>query len=111
MVELLLREGLDIQPIFVWVNEKCEQIQIFHSLNLNRMLVLKKMNRAFTNISPCFKPLFINKLIDNCPFKCCCNALGFYILPHPFNSEIDDQNYLLGTYGLVCLDCLRIQPL
>jgi hypothetical protein len=57
------------------------------------------MNKVFINISPSFKPLFINNtlLIDDCPFKCCCNALGFYILPHPFNNEVDDQNYLLGT--------------
>ncbi len=112
MVELILGEGLDIQPIFVWGNETCEQTQIFNSLNPNRMLVFKKMNRVFSNISPRFKPLSINNtlLIDNCPFKCCCNAPGSYILPHPFNNEVDGSKLFTGN-PMAAWIVLRLQPL
>jgi hypothetical protein len=36
-------------------------------------------------------------LIDDCPYKCMGNVLFFYIMLHPFNSEVDDNKYILGT--------------
>jgi hypothetical protein len=55
MVELLLK-GLDIKPIFVWGNEKCEQTHICHPLNPNKELGLKNTSRVFNEISPRFRP-------------------------------------------------------
>jgi hypothetical protein len=91
MVELLLK-GLDIKPVFVWGNEKCEQTCIHHPLNPNRELVLKNMSMVFNEISPRFKPISMNGilLIDDCPFKCVGNTPSSYIIPQPFNSEKDD---------------------
>jgi hypothetical protein len=97
MVELLLK-WLNIKPVFVWGNEKCEQTHICHPLNPNKKLVLKNMSRMFNEKSPRFRPLSINNtlLIDDCPFKCIGNVTSSYIIPQPFNSEKNDQNYLLG---------------
>jgi hypothetical protein len=39
------------------------------------------------------KTLFINDF----PYKCMGNVPYYYILFEPFNIEVDDKNYLLGT--------------
>jgi hypothetical protein len=57
------------------------------------------MDRMFQEISPRFRELtYCNiLLIDDCPYKCMGNMPYSNILLHPFNSEVDDKNYLLGT--------------
>jgi len=85
--------------MFVWGGEKCESSCVCHPLNKKRPLVLKNMDMVFQEISPGFRELtYCNTLlIDDCPYKCVGNVPYFYILLHPFNSEVDDKNYLLAT--------------
>jgi hypothetical protein len=51
MVDFLLQKTLGLKPLFIWGNDKCDVTQNKHSLNLNRELVLKKLNKVFSNIS------------------------------------------------------------
>jgi hypothetical protein len=83
----------------MWGGEKCESTRVCHPLNKKQPLVLNNMDRVFQEISPRFKELtYCNALlIDEWPYKCMGNLPYFYILPHLFNSEVDDKNYLLGT--------------
>jgi hypothetical protein len=85
-------KGLDIKPVFVWGNQKCEQTCIRRPLNPNKELVLKNMSMVFNEISPRFRPISMNDilLIDDCPFKCVGNTPSSYIIPQLFNSEKDD---------------------
>jgi hypothetical protein len=57
------------------------------------------MEKVFEEISPGFKELIYRNtlLIDDCLYKCMGNMPYSYILPHPFNSEVDDKKYLLDT--------------
>jgi hypothetical protein len=57
------------------------------------------MERVFQEISLGFKESIYQNilLIDDCPYKCMGNVPNYYILLHPFNSEINDKNYLLDT--------------
>jgi hypothetical protein len=47
-------------------------------------------------------PLFRHNIlvIDDCPYKCVGNVSFSYILPHPFDNEIDNNNYLLASLWL-----------
>jgi hypothetical protein len=94
MVQLVLGKGSKIKPMFVWGGEKCESIRVCHMLNKKRPLVLKNMDMVFQEISPRFRKLkYHNTLvIDDCPNKCMGSMPYSYILPHPFNSEVDDKN-------------------
>jgi hypothetical protein len=109
MVELLLK-GLDIKPIFVWGNEKCEQTHIRHPLNPNKELVLKNMSTVFNEISPRFRPWYINNtlLIDDWPLKYLGNAPSSYIIPQMFNMRKMIKTTYWDACGLICLDCLRL---
>jgi hypothetical protein len=58
------------------------------------------MGRVFNEINPKMnRPLFCMNtlLINDCPYKCMGNVPYYYILLEPFNIEVDDKNYLLGT--------------
>ncbi len=60
---------------------------------------MNNMDKVFQEIRPRFRELtYCNTLvIDDCPYKCIGNVPYFYNLPHTFNSEVGDNNYLLGT--------------
>jgi len=85
--------------MFVWGGEKCESTRVCHPLYQKRPLMLKNMDKVFQEISPRFRELTYHNtlLIDDCPYKCMGIMPYSYILPHPFNSEVDDKNYLLNT--------------
>jgi hypothetical protein len=53
---------------------------------------------VFFDISPEFRELIPSNtlLIDDCPYKCVGNMPYSYILPHPFDPEVEN-NYLLGS--------------
>jgi hypothetical protein len=101
IIELLLGgEGCEIEHVFLWGAKKCEQTKVPRPLNPKWPSMLKNMDRVFNEISPklnrpffCMNTLFINE----CPYKCMGNVPYSYILLEPFNIEVDDKNYLLGT--------------
>jgi hypothetical protein len=51
IIDLSLREGSKIKPMFIWGVEKCEQIPISHPLNPKQQLMLKKRSKVFQEIS------------------------------------------------------------
>jgi hypothetical protein len=85
--------------MFVWGGEKCESTCVCHLLNKKQPLMLKNVDKVFQEISLRFRELTICNilLIDDCPYKCMGNVPYSYIMPYPFNCEVDDNNYLLGT--------------
>jgi len=85
--------------MFVWGGEKCESTCVCHPLNQKQPLVLKNVDKVFQEISPRLKELTYRNilLIDDCPYKCMGDVPYSYIMPYPFNCEVDDNNYLLGT--------------
>jgi len=40
---------------------------------------------------------FVRCYLCDCLYKCVYNVRFFYILPHLFDSEVDGNNYLLGS--------------
>jgi hypothetical protein len=56
------------------------------------------MTTVFEEINPFFRPLFQHNilLIGDCLYKCVGNVPFSYIVPHQFDSEVDDNNHLLG---------------
>ncbi len=56
----------------------------------------------FYQISHLSWPLFWHNtlFIDDCPYKCVGNVSFSYILPHPFDNEVDNNNYLLASLWL-----------
>ncbi len=100
IVDLLLGKGSKIKPMFIWSAKKCKQHPISHSLNPRWQLVLKKMSKAFQEISLRFFQLSHKNtlLIDDYPFKCMANVPFSYVLPKPFNYDVmHDNNYLIDT--------------
>jgi len=108
MVHFLLQDNLGLKPLFIWGKDKYNMIRSKHPLNPNKELVLKYMNKVFSNISPGFRKLIPNYtlLIDDCPYKCVNNVPYSYILPHPFDPEVRD-NYLMGSLWLYLLGLLE----
>jgi hypothetical protein len=51
------------------------------------------MERVFQEISLGYRELTYRNtlLIDDYPYKCMGNMPYTYILPHPFNNEVDDK--------------------
>jgi hypothetical protein len=98
MVEYLLAKVEGLKLLFLWGNEKCEHTHICHPLNVERELVLKNMKRMWDEVSLTFRSLGPHNtlLIDDCLFKCIGNLPFSYILPFPFNSEVED-NYLINN--------------
>jgi hypothetical protein len=98
MVDLLLGERSEIKLVFVCGNEKCDRILVCHPNNNSRALMLKNMNKGVWWDKPLLQKVYHNiLLIDDCPYKCMGNVPFFYIMLHPFNSEVDDDKYILGT--------------
>jgi hypothetical protein len=82
----------------VWGAEKCLETNLLHPKNLHTKLVLKNMSRVCEEINLTFRQLdqFNTLLIDNCLYKCIGNVPFSYILPHPFDSQVE-ENYLLES--------------
>jgi hypothetical protein len=112
IVKLLLGgEGCKIKHVFIWGAKKCELTKVPHPLNPKQPLVLRNMNMVFNEINPKLnRPLshMNTLLIDDYPYKCMGNVPYFYILLEPFNIEVDDKNYLLGTLWLYLVGLLEV---
>jgi hypothetical protein len=60
------------------------------------------MNKVFLEINPRFQELSLSNtlLIDDCSYKCVGNVPFSYIIPQPFDPEVED-NYLLAIFSWV----------
>jgi hypothetical protein len=98
MVQHLFVGVKDLNPMFVWGNEKCECTHIRHPLNRDQDLVLRNMQKVWDEVSLGFRSLSPHNtlLIDDYPFKCIGNMPSSYILCLPLNSEVVDS-YLMNT--------------
>jgi len=108
MVHFLLQHNSGLKLLFIWGNNKYDVTQSKHPLNPKNELVLKDMNKVFSNISNGFQELTPNNtlLIDDHPYKCVSNVPYSYILPHPFDPKVGD-NYLMGSLWSYLLGLLE----
>jgi len=82
MVHFLLQDNSNLKPLFIWGNDKYDVTQSKHPLNPNKELVLKDMNKVFSDIGSGFQELTLNNtlLIDDYPYKCVSNVPHSYLL-------------------------------
>jgi hypothetical protein len=108
MVDFLLQDNSGLKSLFIWGNDKCDVTRSKHPLNPNKELVRKTLSKVLSNISPGFRELTPNNtlLIVDCPYKCVGNVPYSYILPHPFEIEVED-NYLMRSLWSYLLGLLE----